>query len=161
MSKETGLNTISEEQLQKYIDDNFKSIANSFYDGLITYESEGYDKAEINKMKDPFAKYLRLSLFDNLKFQENIIANSNLRPQRIRFKLANGEYANIYDINASEDLYLLDTKYYKYRKPGNLSYESLRQEIQESAKALEGKRNVNIVSVYCGKYNIDRLSVDI
>lgn len=161
MSKETGLNTISEEQLQKYIDDNFKSIANSFYDGLITYESEGYDKAEINKMKDPFAKYLRLSLFDNLKFQENIIANSNLRPQRIRFKLANGEYANIYDINASEDLYLLDTKYYKYRKPGNLSYESLRQEIQESAKALEGKRNVNIVSVYGGKYNIDRLSVDI
>lgn len=161
MRSEFELNEISEEQLQEYIDANFKSIANSFYDGLITYEDEGYNKEEIENMKDPFAKYLRLSLFDNLTFQEDIVASSNLRPQRIQFKLENGEYANIYDINASEDLYLINTRYYKYRQASQQSENVLRQQIQNSTKSLSSETNKNTISVYGVQHVVDKSSVEI
>lgn len=43
--------------------------------------------------------WLQLIYEDNLIYQENIIKPKNLRPQRTRFQLQNGEYANIYDLD--------------------------------------------------------------
>lgn len=58
-----------------------------------------YLPENISQKKVSIYDWLQLIYEDNLVFQEDIVKPKNLRPQRTRFQLQNGKYANIYDLD--------------------------------------------------------------
>ena len=161
----------NEEQLQEYIDDHFGEIIEKYYKGANKTGLQTYKNISQNPdfKADPFMEYFRYSLYENLKFQENITKPANLRPQRIQFQLSDGTYANIFDINESVALYVKNTKYYKFpisaggKVLTNLSEEQLRLRILDSTRSLTYENeNSTTVSVY-GRSNltVDKSTVDV
>lgn len=117
----SGSDDIEKENLfQQWLDNgNYKNYwEKNFLEG---------DDAKSQQYIDKWYDLIRLSLYNDVKFQRNIIDPSNLRPQRIQFKTTRGVKYNLYDLDPIKEAHLArrEINFDKRRLKGSKYYDKL------------------------------------